>query len=182
MIVGIDPGFNGTGVARLTEAGELMDTALITPPPEHAAAFAERLRAAVVDFRRLGHSSGNTYVIEFPDRDDRKGEILDIFKPAALAGALAVACPGPVGFLLPYEWKGNVPKDVHNDRVLAALTKKELARFMAQGYTADTSHNVIDAIGLAKWRFNNPRFVSRFGMSSHSTRSRIRKARASGKF
>lgn len=182
-LVGIDPGFNGTGAAALNAGtGELISTALVKPCglevafPHRLARYTDALAQVINGLAFVD------FVIEFPDRDDRKGEITDLFKLAALTGALTYACGENVTHVLPSEWKGNVPKDVHNQRVLGGLTEKELARFMAHGYGADASHNVVDAIGLAKWRFNNPRFVSRFGTSSTPLRSRIKKARASGKF
>lgn len=182
VIVGVDPGFNGTGIATVDEAtGLLTGTALVKPPSAQAAELGARLKRGAWEFETVGLPLGGHYTIEFPDRDDRKGEITDLFKLAALVGALTVRAPGDVAFVLPSEWKGNVPKDVHNDRVLAALTKKELEAFRRHGYGAADSHNVIDAIGIAKWRFNNPRFVSRLG-TSQPLRQRIRKAMASGKF
>lgn len=178
-IIAIDPGFNGTGVAMLNAAGELTDTALVKPcGPE--VDFSRRLAAYVAVLERLPR--GASIIIEFPDRDDRKGEITDLFKLAALTGAITYACGATAAHVLPSEWKGNVPKDIHNDRVLRGLTQKELERFTRRGYVAADSHNVIDAIGLAKWRFSNPRFVSRFGTSSQPLRARIRRAKASGKF
>lgn len=181
-VIAIDPGFNGTGVAMLNAAGELTDTALVKPcGPE--VDFARRLVAYTEALRHLSRwTNSHGIVIEFPDRDDRKGEITDLFKLAALTGAITYACGPTAAHVLPSEWKGNVPKDVHNDRVLRGLTQKELERFTRRGYVAADSHNVIDAIGLAKWRFSNPRFVSRFGTSSQPLRARIRRAKASGKF
>lgn len=179
-IVAIDPGFNGTGIAVLTN-GELVSTALIKPcGPE--VEFAKRLRAYAETLAAIDFPTAPEFVIEFPDRNDQKGDITDLFKLAALTGAISYVVPWAPVYVFPSEWKGNVPKELHNQRVLSGLTEKELARFMASGYSADTSHNVIDAIGLAKWRLSNPQFVSRFGTSAQNLRSRIRRVKALGKF
>jgi hypothetical protein len=45
----------------------------------------------------------------------------------------------------PREWKGQVPKKIHNARVLAAMTGEEKARMTYK------NHNVIDAIGIGLW-------------------------------
>lgn len=49
----------------------------------------------------------------------------------------------------PHEWKGNVPKHIHNARVLAKLTPHE--RTLIPDLPKAQLHNVIDAIGLFLW-------------------------------
>jgi len=51
-----------------------------------------------------------------------------------------------VELVQPRTWKGQVPKQVHNRRTLAALTPDEFA--LADG----KRHDVIDAIGLGLWK------------------------------
>lgn len=69
---------------------------------------------------------------------------------AALAGRL---CPGQWRFASPAEWKGQTPKEIHNKRVLAALTAEEKIAFEADINLVPQSlrHNVIDAVGLNLW-------------------------------
>lgn len=45
---------------------------------------------------------------------------------------------------LPREWKGQVPKVVHNQRVLNALSHVEREKIVH-------NHNVIDAVGIGLW-------------------------------
>jgi hypothetical protein len=55
--------------------------------------------------------------------------------------------------VLPKDWKGQVPKEIHNARVMASLNPGE--RHLATGYMRDVAeaqkNNVIDAIGIGVW-------------------------------
>lgn len=82
-----------------------------------------------------------------------KGDPNDLIGVAATAGVIV----GVLGFyevewVKPHSWKGNVPKQVHNARVLAALDDRRAA-FDAVRTSVPSSllHNVIDAIGLGAW-------------------------------
>lgn len=182
MIIAIDPGFNGTGIAALTDQGRLIDVALVVPPSSGQVDFAERLRQAI---DALPDSKGADLIIEFPDRDDRKGEITDLFKLAAITGAISVAPQwrgSRISYVFPSEWKGNVPKDIHGARIRAALSAKETAVLnrRTQGMPTGSVHNVLDAIGLGAWRHANRTFESRFNNLSRAAfrkkiRARVRK-------
>lgn len=47
---------------------------------------------------------------------------------------------------LPKQWKGQVPKEIHNQRTLAALSPSE-ERLLRSSVTSD----MLDAVGLGKW-------------------------------
>jgi hypothetical protein len=66
--------------------------------------------------------------------------------------ALAAMRHGKVNVDLvnPHDWKGTVPKKIHNQRVLNALTEKE-KELLEKIQPASKRHNVIDAIGLGLW-------------------------------
>jgi hypothetical protein len=54
----------------------------------------------------------------------------------------------------PTTWKGQVPKEVHHPRIMGTLSGPE--RVIAERSRAAAgakAHNVIDAVGLAKWAF-----------------------------
>ncbi len=53
-----------------------------------------------------------------------------------------------VKFLLPKEWKGQVPKDIMLDRIVNRLQPSERTLLEAQKFIKSKKHNVIDAIGL----------------------------------
>jgi len=80
-----------------------------------------------------------------------KGDANDLVDLAFLAGDYAgemrVKYPGvDVEQVYPRTWKGTVPKHIHNRRVLASLTSKELPKI--QG----CDHNMVDAIGIGLWQ------------------------------
>ncbi len=56
----------------------------------------------------------------------------------------------PVTLILPHKWKGTIPKDVHNNRVLSRLDPKERELYQTSvlGVPSSKRHNVVDAIGL----------------------------------
>jgi len=52
----------------------------------------------------------------------------------------------------PHEWKGSVPKDIHNQRICGSLSEHESAIIDAAGVAKTHRHNMIDAVGLGLWR------------------------------
>jgi hypothetical protein len=62
-----------------------------------------------------------------------------------------------VELVYPRTWKGTVPKDIHNKRVLAALSKEELAVLPKRPRAKDYDHNVLDAVGLGLWKLGRMR-------------------------
>jgi hypothetical protein len=101
-------------------------------------------------------------VIEIPNAHESKGKERSKRDPQAII-TLAITCgqwirhvsaPDTVR-VFPSVWKGQVPKAVHNQRVLACLTPDE--RQLIPALAASKLHNVIDAVGLGL--FNLGRMV-----------------------
>ena len=139
----IDPG-KSTGWA-LFRREELSACGLVDPtkgerPPRH-----EGLDVCVVEVPCHQHS-------------DTPSLTNDLFKTAFRAGQLAesTGCRDIVA-VSPHAWKGSVPKDLHNERVLKRLTEDErkilYAACRADGKKVSVSllNNVIDAVGLGLW-------------------------------
>jgi len=57
---------------------------------------------------------------------------------------------GPVSYVYPVTWKGNVPKDVHHARIVAALCPGEREKVKTCGAFIPHAkrHNMLDAVGL----------------------------------
>jgi hypothetical protein len=69
----------------------------------------------------------------------------DLIQTAIRLGVYLEACQTSDATLVyPGQWKGQVPKDIHNRRVLAKLTPAERA-------LVPNDHNAIDATGLLLW-------------------------------
>jgi hypothetical protein len=123
MILGIDPG-NHPGWALVNDTGVLIACGAKDFPPPYAG-------IAVV-------------VIELPMIYPRSPvPPNDIVKLAYTAGLLASRYTN-VRTVSPVTWKKSVPKNVMTRRILASLSPEERQ-------IAGNDHNVIDAIGIAKW-------------------------------
>lgn len=134
MILGIDPG-KCTGWAILAEGGELIRCGEGWPPS------LEGVRRAVVECPQIYRAS------------KAPGDPNDLIKVAILVGRYVERLDQanvPVRLVKPAEWKGQVPKKIHNARVKGALQTAELARLAKLELPESREHNVIDAIGLAK--------------------------------
>jgi len=96
-------------------------------------------------------------VVEIPrvyQQRDWKGDPQDLIAITIRAGisiaALAPFCEPQC--VHPNTWKGNVPKKIHNQRVLDKLNEVELEIVDKSGVTKTKKHNMIDAIGLGLWK------------------------------
>jgi hypothetical protein len=96
-------------------------------------------------------------VIEMPRWYPREHEIdvNDLLDLACLVGRLQGRLEEKgvdVELVYPRTWKGTVPKDIHNKRVLAALSKEELALLPKRPRAKDFDHNLLDAVGIGLWK------------------------------
>lgn len=155
-LLAVDPG-RDTGWARLDVSGVLIDCGLGDPP----------------------RSDGCKVVIERPQvyrGRSSKGDPNDLITLAIQVGRYTerFATQGSnVEHILPHAWKGTVDADVLCRRVVAALAPAErdlLLRVLAplarkqmtdEHLTAGRRHNVIDAVGIAKWSVGS-RLAGRF--------------------
>lgn len=100
------------------------------------------------DVRAFGRA--DELVLEVPQvyhQRFQKGDQSDLIEVAGVAGALSsvLAADRHYGYL-PRQWKGQVPKEIHNARVLSKLSGSETANI--QPCAASLRHNVLDGIGL----------------------------------
>lgn len=56
--------------------------------------------------------------------------------------------PAEVETCVPAQWKGQVPKEIHNRRIISTLTPNEKAVLDAIKCPASLKHNVVDAVGI----------------------------------
>lgn len=148
-VMAIDPGLRHVGAA-VFEAGVLTRVALVRNPeqvkrgPEawHSMASTVQAFAPVC----------SVLVTEFPqvyDPRHQKGDQGDLIEVAGVAGAIVGAMferAGTVVGYLPRTWKGQVPKDIHNKRILGKLSPAELEHL--KGIPLSLVHNVVDAVGI----------------------------------
>jgi len=77
--------------------------------------------------------------------------LLDVQLVGAALSALR-ASPHTPEFVTPMEWKGAVPKEIHQARILDNLSDTERALIDISSPRQSIKHNIIDAVGIAKWR------------------------------
>lgn len=78
-----------------------------------------------------------------------KGDPNDIVDLAVLVGKFAERYKsGTVHLVTPRQWKGNVPKKIHQPRILKKLSPEELAVMPKRPRAKDYDHNMVDAVGL----------------------------------
>ena len=99
----------------------------------------------------LGVSHPDFVVIENPQiYPNSKARPADILTLARLVGRYEERFrKTKVLLVLPRQWKGTIDGDVMIARIEAALTPDEAA--VCAAYQGGYGHNMIDAIGLAKW-------------------------------
>lgn len=101
--------------------------------------------------------SPETLVVELPQiyqQAQLKGDPNDLVPLAIMLGRLWERFkPKNMLMPLPKEWKGQVPKEVMNNRTLASLSKREVEIFSDDllRVPGGLRHNGMDAIGIGLW-------------------------------
>ena len=150
-LLAVDPGIRGSGIAVFNH-GTLVHASYVRSTRAHGDGPAEVLAMAqAIMTRCTNHFLAVTeIVVEWPQvyrAGKLKGDPNDLLPLAAVAGALAAIKSGAISSRYrPNEWKGQLPKDVANARVLARLTAFEHPTI--ESTPKPHLHNVIDAIGI----------------------------------
>lgn len=166
-LVSIDPGTEETGIA-LYRAGALVDVDVLRVKKsvgnrEQRASVMGRLAVDKVRAWCGGAGGGTSVrvVLEYPQvyRHGPGSEVDpdDVLCLVLVLGHLWGTFHGVDGnnleLVRPATWKGQVPKRVMNNRILATLTKAE------QQLVHDkvrSNHNGIDAVGIGVWALRRP--------------------------
>lgn len=98
--------------------------------------------------------TGESVIIEMPRwyPHERRIDVNDLLDLCRMVGRIEQRYWGEAQTVYPRTWKGSVPKDVHNKRVLAALTDEERALLPRRPRAKDFDHNLVDAVGLGLWK------------------------------
>jgi hypothetical protein len=149
ILIAVDPGLVCTGLAVFVD-GELRTVRGACTDPTKS--LQERVLSIAEDVQDAG-CCAQRCVMEMPTiypRAKGKGSGNDIVKLATVVGAVIAALPVSTMILVaPAAWKGQVPKRIHQPRILAKLRENEsrIVRAVSREYGAKT-HNIIDAIGI----------------------------------
>ena len=160
ITVAIDPGLRDQGVAVFRDQTLIAATLIRVPGKERGPAqwceVAYRTHEWVsTQVSMLGQHKGQV-VSEHPQSyiaSQQKGDQNDLCELAGVVGATCLALSRGTSWsvtgYLPQEWKGQVPKDVHNARVLKRLSPEEFKIVETCGVPESLLHNVIDSVGIA---------------------------------
>ena len=149
----IDPGLRFCGVA-IGIGGELKACALIANPDKqgrNGAAWGAMARAV----RDWADAQGPFDLVkcetpmqyQFGHHGGKKVDPDDILQIQCVVGALS-ALYSIIVTIHPYQWKGQLPKDVGYNRVRSKLSEEEL-KILDDAKCADSKrHNIGDAVGI----------------------------------
>lgn len=150
-VLAIDPGLRACGLA-VFEGGVLIHATLVDNPVDgdSDAPVWTGMSKAVHDYLANNYYSPEVLVIERPQvygGGRGKGDPNDLLSLMAVVGGVCASVRAPTKkSFYPRVWKGQVPKNIHNDRILERLSAAE--RKMLPELAASKLHNVIDAVGL----------------------------------
>lgn len=173
-----DPGGACAGWACFSDEGVLLSCGLSRPhkdvkDPNGRARYHKAFLAS------LGASTDIlSESMWFRPRKGKKGQFIP---PQDLIDTNLIAGHVGTNWVIPHTWKGMVPKDEHQPKILACLAKPERAlvdAVMPNGLR----HNCIDAVGIGLWRFNRLSVESEAckEVKQLIKRTRKRSAKASG--
>lgn len=163
-ILAIDPGLQATGWAVLSDkTGALLACGLARPFTQlsRTETIAElRLKILKIWEQRVGFSKNPAVLaVEMPQIYQQKllkGDPNDLIPLSVMSGLLwASFSPGKCFLPRPASWKGQVPKEVMQERIVAGLDARE-KKVLAEDIHVvpkHLRHNVYDAIGIGQWAF-----------------------------
>lgn len=167
MILSIDPGIRGCGVACWSNTGSLQRAGyVVNDRLAGSDLIAIRSMAHAVDQWVYGHDMIARLVFEWPQvyaGPQNKINANDLLTLAGVDAAIATRIPAAVTQYLPREWKGQLPKgEAFEARVKDRLGRPEVANVtLPRGGLA---HNVWDAVGIGLFffgRFERKRVIAR---------------------
>lgn len=148
-MIAIDPGKRCSGVAMFDSDGKLVRAFLTN----RAQIKGPRNIDWMLSVGEFQIELQEDVIIEMPKvyPGAAKTNLNDLLDLAAVVGAHSMRADlrrALVKLVHPQDWKGQVPKEIMNARVLGKLTKAEQATI--EGAGAKT-HNILDAIGIGLW-------------------------------
>jgi len=136
VLVAVDPGIKTLGYAEF-RGGRLVDVGL-------SRAKGTLGECALAHVARVPDPPGARRVCERMTTRGRKMRFAhqDLMDVSVVAGAMRAHT-----YYAPSDWKGAVPKEIHQPRILAALDDEEKA-MVERVKPAKLRHNAIDAVGI----------------------------------
>ena len=152
MILAIDPGLRGCGVAYFGDAAdghppELVFATWVKNPCESGRgpeAWKDMAHAVMI---HPYFSSVDEMAVELPQvyPGMPKTDVNDLLDLAGVLGAITGSSTATVKHFFPADWKAQVPKKIMNERVKGFLSMFEKSRIVSVGAL---DHNTYDGIGI----------------------------------
>ncbi len=144
-LLSVDPGLNGCGAAYWTDDSKLAWATYVKNPNKDGEWYA--MTAAVVTLC----PEATSLTIEVPQvyvRTRAKGDSNDLISLAVLCGCFIAHFGGDFTYKVykPFDWKGQVPKDIMEERTRVKLAPEEMARIKMP--PKSLAHNMWDAVAL----------------------------------
>ena len=160
MLLTIDPGLRGCGVALFDDSGALVAADYVKNPVAGKGYAAHSALGDMVDSwvaPRCDQYHPMGLIIEHPRvyPGTPNKDLNDLLDVVAVGAACGTALHNTTTFapqtVYPSEWKGTVKKSVMTERIKAALTAAELkvCRFTNKSDDSD----LLDAVGIGLWHF-----------------------------
>lgn len=163
-ILAIDPGLHATGWAVLSDkTGALQSCGMVRPFAQVSQTHSiAELRSKILKIweEHVGFSKNPAVLaVELPQIYQQKflkGDPNDLIPLSVMSGLFwASFNPGKCYLPRPASWKGQVPKDIMQARIISKLdtrSKRILAESL-QSVPKHLRHNVYDAVGIGLWAF-----------------------------
>ena len=154
-LIAIDPGVKLCGWALFSE-GHLSRCGLVRTKAREIDGQAAHLTLQLAQLFPYHHPDC-TLIIERPEvyrQRHLKGDPNDLISIAIVVGAIMhTFISSRVRAPLPKEWKGQVPKEVSERRMMRKLSPEELDLMVLclKGVPRSLRHNVTDAVALGQW-------------------------------
>lgn len=174
MLVALDPGIRGCGLALFDHMGYLHAASYVKNPVKKGDdldAVLGMVNAVVVQCLRPLLPDYIAERMQIHRQGKRKGDPNDLVPLGGIATGVAMELHAHTArWVYPREWKGNIPKPEPGEplgeyliyqRVMDRLSESERSTIQ---YHGALSHNVIDAIGIGLFqlgRFKNKRVIAR---------------------
>jgi hypothetical protein len=137
-------------------AGEMIRAGYIDTEQQHLGMLGGRIITTLRDDWGIEGSGHAHAVVELPQvyaRDKSKARPADLIKLATVSGAVA-SLYRSYEFVLPFSWKGDMPKEVVQARLHRHPSQGGLpaeAFMRMEPCPKGIRHNVYDAMGIGQW-------------------------------
>lgn len=157
MLLALDPGSRGCGVALLDLSGRgTLHRAAYVPCPskkglDASNAYQMALAVSAWVHQRVGlHRSVTDMAVEVPkvyQASQQKGDQNDLIPLGLVVGCvIGLIRPVKVTQYFPRDWKGTIDADSCTARIIKRLSREELLR--CEECPASLAHNLFDAVGI----------------------------------